>query len=440
MATKAADEKLFEGGRIFDGWNPPLEHHALLIRDGRVVRLAPAGEFGGYAGPRENLEGKTLLPGIIDCHVHLFLAGQVLFGFHMMKDDPDDCGEPCSMRMMSARFSRNYLNLERADLALAMLENAQANLRGGVTSVRDMCGKDNYEMQVRDAIAAGQHLGPTVSCAGKGITITGGHGWWSGREADGAEDMRRAVRENIKAGADFVKFVVTGGILTMGTDPNMTAFTQEEVEAGIGEALRLGKKAAAHAQGADGIARAVRAGATSIEHGFDLRDEVIADMIRRGVWLVPTLAIPDAFRENGSGFSTALREKGLKFADIHVDSVKRYYRAGGKIAMGTDTGFPYIYHGNNCRELSLMRSTGMAEIDVLRISTSNAAELCGFADRGRLAEGNWADLLVVNGNPFDDIERVADRRHHHAVYKNGFDVHSRIGRERARPWPTPFAR
>ena len=440
MGTTSVDEKLFAGGRLFDGVNAPIDGHALLMRDGRIARIAPEAEFAGYAGPREDIRGKTLLPGIIDCHVHIFLAGQIPFGFHMMLNEKDECGGLCSMRLMTGRFSRNYLDLDQADRTLAMLENAQANLRGGVTSVRDMCGRDFYELKVRDAIDAGQHLGPTIKCAGKGITITGGHGWWSGLEADGADGMRRAVRENIKAGSDFIKFVVTGGILTMGTDPLRTAFTQEEIEAGVGEARRLGKKAAVHAQGNDGISRAIRAGATSIEHGFELRDETIEEMIKLGVVLVPTLAIPDAFRESGKGFSPAMRDKGLKFADMHVDSVKRYYAAGGKLAMGTDTGFPYIYHGNNARELFLMCEAGVSPLDSLRAGTSSAAELCGFDQRGRLAEGYWADLLIVNGDPTADITRVSDRANHHAVYKNGFDVHSRLGTEAARPWPTPFSR
>ena len=437
---KPVDEKLFSGGRIFDGWNAPLEHHAVLIRDGRIAHLAPASAFDGYAGPREDLAGKTLLPGIIDSHVHIFLAGQVPFGLHMMKDDPDDCGIPCSARLMHPRFSRNYLDLDEAELALAMLENAQAALRGGTTSVRDMCGKAYYEMKIRDAIGAGQHLGPTIACAGKGITITGGHAWWAGRQADGPDDMRRAVREQLRAGADFVKLIVTGGILTVGADPNLTAFTPEEIQAGIGEARRLGKKAAVHAQGAEGIASAVVAGATSIEHGFDLRDETIEMMIARGVTLVPTLAIPEAFRANGDAFPAFMTEKALRFAEMHVASVKRFYHAGGRIAMGTDTGFPFIYHGDNCRELALMHAAGMSTLDVLRASTANAAELCDFAERGRLATGHWADLLIVHGDPFSDIACVADRRHHHAVYKNGFEVYSRLGRERARPWPTPFSR
>jgi imidazolonepropionase-like amidohydrolase len=229
--------------------------------------------------------------------------------------------------------------------------------------------------------------------------------------------------------------IVTGGILTAGTDPNITQFTPEEIEAGVREAARFGKKVACHAQGADGIARAVAAGATSIEHGFDLRDETIEQMLVQGTWLVPTLSITAKRPGEDENF---VSEKRLRFTELHRSSVRRFHAAGGRIAMGTDTGFPYCYHGDNARELAYMTDVGMSPLNVLRAATASGADLCGFEKRGRIAPGNFADLLVVNGDPFENIGCVADRRHHDAVYKNGHHVYSHLGTTAARPWPTPF--
>ena len=307
------------------------------------------------------------------------------------------------------------------------LELAQATLRGGVTAVRDLAGRDYLEIAVRDSINAGYQLGPTIRCAGKLICMTGGHGWYMGRETDGPIDVVKAVRENIKAGADLIKFIATGGVATPNVDPLLAQLTLDELTTGVAEARRFGRKSTAHAQGAPGIRNAIDAGVASIEHGFQLTDELIADMKTRGIYLVATLAALDRTLSRPDALPDYIAEKARRFYDMHRDSVIRYHRAGGRLAMGTDAGTPFNFHGENAQELKLMVDLGISPLDALRSATANAADLIGFTDRGRIADGHWADLVLVQGNPAEDIRAVTDRANHRLVLKAGIDVHATLG-------------
>lgn len=395
-------KSLYAGGLMFDGTNPPLEGRGVMVEGGRIVRVAPAGEFSGFAGKRVDTSGMTLMPGLIDCHVHLALPGE-------------------------ASVLGSFRSTTPQETVMRSLELAQATLRGGFTAVRDLGGREYLEIAVRDSCNAGYQLGPTIHCAGKVICMTGGHGWFMGREADGPLDVAKAVRENIKAGADHIKFIATGGVATPNVDPMLAQLTLEELTAGVAEARRFGRKSTAHAQGAPGIRNAIDAGVGSIEHGFQLTDDLIQDMKTRGVYLVATLAALDRTLSKPDVIPAYMREKGQRFHLMHLDSVLRFYKAGGLLAMGTDAGTPFNFHGENSQELKLMVDLGIAPLDALRSATGNAADLIGFTDRGRIAEGAWADLLLVQGNPAETIGAASDRANHRLVLKDGIDVHATLG-------------
>ncbi|HSC01319.1 MAG TPA: amidohydrolase family protein [Burkholderiaceae bacterium] len=401
---------LFQNGSIFDGAELLPSDWALLVEGEHIAAIGPQTGFAGYAGPRTDMSGQTLLPGLIDCHAHLTLSG-----------DLDGFGGALT------RFTR-------AGLTLRALENAQACLRGGVTALRDCGGVDHIEIAVRDACNSGRFLGPTIRVAGRCICMTGGTNAAVARIADGPDEIVAAVREQVHAGCDCIKLMATGGVLSPGTDVDDAQYTQAELEAGVAEARRLRKPVASHAIGAAGILNAARAGVDSIEHGVFLTDEGIREMLERRVFLVPTLAaITQIVANLGSGFSPEVVAKANKVARAARQSVKRYYEAGGRIAMGADTGTPFNPHGDNARELQYMVEAGMAPADALKAATANAADLLRLSTRGHLKAGFVADLLLVDGDPTRDIERAADRTHHRAVFKAGRCVHERTDRRQPHP-------
>lgn len=387
---------LFTGGMIVDDGAVLPAGHAVLVEGEVIADLAPESRFAGYSGQRIELSGATLLPGLIDCHVHL------CFG-----------AEADVMPLLS--------QLRPADFALRALANAQAALRGGITTVRDLGGHDYAEIAVRNSIKQGRHTGPTILCAGKMICITGGHGWFVGIEADGADGCVRAVRTNIKAGADWIKFMATGGVLTAGIDPLLAHQTMDESAALVREAHRLGKRTACHATGAAGILQAVLAGTTSIEHGFELTDEIIDEMLKRGTFLVPTLSAMACAHGHGekARLPPYVVDRVETFRERQRESARRFYKAGGRIAMGTDAGTPFNAHGANANELAHMVEIGIRPRDAIRIATSGSAGLLDLPDRGRIAAGKRADLLIVKGNPLENIAAVSDAANHLAVVKDG---------------------
>lgn len=387
-------QQLYIGGTILDGEGGMLEGHGLLVEGERIARLAPAAEFEGFAGETVDTAGMTLLPGLIDCHVHLCLGAE---------------GDPGTAQG----------KLSPAQLAMRCLERAQATLAGGVTAIRDCGGKDYIEFAVRDACNAGIQQGPTIMASGRVICMTGGHGNRSGRIADGVDEVVKAVREQVHAGCDLIKIMATGGVMTPGVDPQDAHYSAEEMAAGIAEGHRFRRTCASHAQGEEGILNAVRGGVDSIEHGFFLTEKAIEEMLARGTYLVATLAALRNILNNGHLVPAYAIEKSRKYGEFHVESVKRFYAAGGKMAMGTDAGTPFNKHGENAQELRFLVEVGVRPMDAIVMATRNGAELMRQEQRGSLAEGKFADLLAVHGDPLADIEAVADARNHALVVKNG---------------------
>ncbi len=385
---------LIRNGQVVDGTGVAFTDHGVLVNKDKIERFAPVGEFDGFDGQIIDLNGDTLLPGLIDCHVHLCYAG-----------------EPNPGRAVE--------DMAPGEIAVRALSNAQDSVRGGITAVRD-CGGVNYlEFSVRDACNAGKFMGPTIRAAGRMICMTGGHGNRFGRVADGVDEVIKAVREQVHKGSDLIKIMATGGVMTPGVNPEDAHYSAEEMAAGISEGHRFHKTCASHAQGTEGILNAVRGGIDSIEHGIFMDEACVQEMVEAGTYLVPTVAALANIQSGADKVPAYVIEKTMRVAEAHERSIKMFYAAGGKIAMGTDAGTPFNLHGNNAQELRYMVEYGISPMDAIVFSTSNAADLMQLSDQGRVKYGARANLLAVGGNPLENIECVSERANHKFVMCGG---------------------
>jgi len=382
------ERTILAGATLIDGTGaPPVTGCSVVVEQGRIA--AVVADAAAPSGTTVRLDGLTLLPGLINCHVHLCLGGEADPAAVMLKEPP-------------------------ASTVIKAVLRARQTVEAGVTTVRDLGGRDYAELSVRDAVGAGLIPGPRMLCAGRGICITGGHGWHLiGREADGPDEVRKGVREQIKAGADVIKLFATGGVMTPGVDPNSAQLTLDEVRAAIEEAGRAGRRTAAHAQGADGIANCLEGGITTIEHGVFLNETHCRRMAQDGVALVPTLIAPEAIANGGvaAGIPEFAVRKSLAIRDRHVESFQMAMRLGVPIAAGTDAGTPLNGHGTMVPELELMVKGGMAPLAVIHAATATAAHALGLEqETGRVAPGLAADLLAVAGNPAERIQALDEVR------------------------------
>lgn len=386
---------LYSGGHLFNGTGSVLTDHAVLVEGDSITDIGPSEKFADYQGETVDTTGGTIMPGMADCHVHILYKG-------------------------GPRAAAESEGLNPAEITLNGLENAQSTLKAGITAIRDCGGQDYLEFPIRDACNSGRFMGPNMMASGRMICMTGGHGNRFGRVADGCDEVVKAVREQVHAGCDLVKIMATGGVMTKGVDPEDAHYTAEEMAAGIHEANRFHRTTASHAQGAEGIMNAVNGGITSIEHGIFMDQECLDAMLERGTYLVPTLAaVKNILLNKDKGIADYVVEKAMRVFERHKESFKMFYKAGGKIAMGTDAGTPFNLHGQNSQELSHMVDCGMSALDSLISATSVAHQLMQFEDRGQLKAGFKADMVIVNGNPEEDIQMAADPANHRAVYKNG---------------------
>ncbi|SFR70207.1 metal-dependent hydrolase family protein [Halogeometricum limi] len=336
-----------------------------------------------------SLPGYAVLPGLVDAHVHFSLSGE--------------------------RSVEDVVGMTDAELALAEARNARRTLESGVTGVRVMGARD-VDVHVRDAIEAGDVPGPRTVANCRSITVTGGHGHHLGREITGADDARRAVREQVKLGADFIKFMTTGGVTTPGSDPHAVAMTEAEVHALVDEAHRRGVHAATHVHGAAGARVALEAGVDTVEHGTFLDEETVELFAAHDATLVPTLSAPYHIVRN---IETATEDAARKTRDVyerHLESFEMAVDAGVRIAGGTDAGTPFNYHGANATEVEFMAKYGMSAEEAIRAMTQTAADVVGLEGSGTLEPGTYADLLVVEGDPTEDLTRL---NHPTAVLKGG---------------------
>ena len=379
----------------------PVQGAVLAIREGKVLYVGPASGWSD-AGAGDVLEldlnGQFVLPGLIDCHVHLSGSGEADSQF----------GAPTGQ------------------MALKILKNAQRNLAAGITTVRDLGGWSELEFDVRRAIKRGEFAGPRMCLAGRFISITeAGAEYYLGmyRVADGVDEVRKAVREQVKNGADWIKMGVTGAVLVESGVPGTTHFNEDEVCALVEEAKKFGKRVAAHAHGIDGIRKAVQAGINTLEHGTYLYQDslVIQHMAQHGIYLVPTLKVGwDIIHAKDSSIPLWIMEKNKATQGEAAMSLKLAYDAGVPIAMGSDVGTPLNFHGENALEVYWMQQAGLSAMDALVSATGNAARALGWESwLGTLEEGKVADLIVHEENPLEDFHLLADKTNLQFVLKDG---------------------
>lgn len=387
----------FTEASVFIGDGRILENSSVLIEDGRIVKVAEDLFDLPPETRRISMEGKFLLPGLIDCHVHLCLNGST---------DP----------VGTAMGQNKYF------LAFQAAESARRTIMAGVTTVRDLGSVDEITFGLREAVATGVAVGPRVVSAGRLICMTGGHGWPFGRQADGPHEVRKAAREQILAGADVIKIMATGGVMTPGVQPGSPQFTEEEMRAAIEEAHKAGRKTATHAMGVQGVLNALRAGIDSIEHGCYLDDEAISIMAENQVFFVPTLSPLLNIERHGTeaGIPAYMVEKTIGVKQAHLESIRKARKAGVPFGIGTDAGTPFNFHGRNAQELVYSVEHGFSPTEALMNATSNAAKCLGLeSDLGLIEEGKLADLIVVDGNPLDDISLLTRQESIKLVMQGG---------------------
>lgn len=384
--------------RVLDGRGARLERMTLLVEDARILAVGPV---RSTPVPRSftdlDVGGMTVLPGLIDCHVHLCLGGEPDVVAAIQEDAPG-------------------LTLLKAT------RYAQATLAAGFTTVRDLGFRDHGVFALQRAIDADLIPGPRIVASGVAICMTGGHARFIGREADGPDAVTAAVRAQLAAGAEVIKVIASGGVLTPGTSPDQAQFTVEELRAAVQEAQRAGRRVAAHAHGASGMKQAIEAGVHSIEHATLLDDDAATAMIQRGVYMVPTLsalATTAACPLHG-GVPASAVQKAKQMRARHEASFRAALRRGVRIALGTDAGTPFNYHGENAQELDRMVTLGMSPMEAIVSATSGAAELLGLSDTvGALEPGRQADLLIVDGDPSRRIGVLRDRDRLAGVMQRG---------------------
>jgi imidazolonepropionase-like amidohydrolase len=385
------------GGLVDTVAGDVLEERALVLEGDRIADVVAAAD--APAVETIDLSDRTVLPGLIDCHAHLI-------------------GEVDSGRGYAHLVERTF-----AEEALTGVWNARQTVLAGFTTVRDVGTFHAFtDLALRDAIAASRILGPRMACAGAYVTAPGGGGDITGLPpgveappelcagvSKGADEVRANARRILDGGADLIKVIATGAVMTSGTDPGRPELTEDEIRAAVEVAEARGTHVAAHAHGAEGAKRAIRAGVRSIEHGSLIDDETIELMVERGTYLVCDMFDGDWMIERGPelGYSDEVLRKTELTNDAQRENFAKAVRAGVRIAYGTDSG---IYpHGLVARNLAYHVRFGQTPMEAIRSATIVAAELLGWDDRvGSLSPGRFADLVAVQGDPLADVTLLED--------------------------------
>ncbi len=393
-----AQRTLVHAGRLIDGRaDTPALRRTLVIEGGRIVAVESGLRSPAAGETVLDLRDATVLPGLMDMHVHL-----------TSETSPTSYLE---------RFTLND-----ADFAFKGAVNARKTLLAGFTTVRDLGGKPSVVVALRNAIARDQVPGPRIFAATGGLASTGGHGdpsnglnedlaWQPSAEdgvVNGVEDARTAVRQRYKQGADLIKITATGGVLSLASSGQNAQFTEEEIRAIVSTARDYGFHVAAHAHGTEGIKRAIRGGVTTIEHGTFMDQEAFELMKQHGTIYVPTISAGRFVAEMAKVpgfFPEVVRVKAAQIGPVIQETFAAAYQAGVTIAFGTDCGV--CPHGDNAREFQYMVEGGMPAMAAIRSATVTTAELLGIGDEvGTLEPGKQADLIAVRGDPLADITEL----------------------------------
>ncbi len=346
----------------------------VAIEDGEIVSVGDVSD----ADEELDVSGKFVAPGLIDSHIHSSMDGR-----------PDVTSLNSDSEMM---------------LSYRAVSNLRDALHSGVTTVRDLGSPTTLALDAADAVEAGLIEGPRIVACGQNVVMTGGHGHWNGREADGEAEVKKAVREQLKRGADVVKCMATGGVLTDGAITGSPELDESELTTLVETAAAKHVPTAAHAHGTEGIKNAVRAGISSIEHGTFMDREAAEMMADRGTYWVPTAKASDGIVEHGT--EAGIPEYAVEKAEDAIGSVADAFEyamdADVPIAMGTDAGTPFNFHADIPEELELMVEYGMSPEAALEAATVNAADLLGLSNVGLVEEGYRADLLVLDSDPRED--------------------------------------
>ncbi|MBI2516195.1 MAG: amidohydrolase family protein [Opitutae bacterium] len=395
-AALAPAKTLIHAGALIDGRSDTVRHTVTVTVEGDRIAAITDGYTAPAAGDTVvDLRNATVLPGLMDMHVHL-------------------TGE-----QSPTSYSEQFF-LNPADFALRSTVYAKRTLLAGFTTVRDLGASDNLNNSLRDAIAKGWVVGPRIFSTGKALATTGGHGDPTNGVNDalkgdpgpkdgvlnGPDDARKAVRQRYKDGADLIKVTGTGGVLSLAKNGLNPQLTEEEFRAIVTTAHDYGMKVAVHAHGDEGMKRAVRAGVDSIEHGTYMSDETIALMKEHGTYFVPTLSAGRFVLEKAKidgYFPAVVRPKAAMIGPLMAATFQRAYQAGVKIAFGTDEGV--APHGENAKEFAFMVEAGMPPMKAIQSATLEGARLIGVEqDLGTVEPGKIADLVAVPGDPLANIK------------------------------------
>lgn len=400
---------ILEGGNLIDGIRREERKDSLVIIEGN--KIIYAGERSGapaIKGQRWNVSGQTVLPGLIDAHTHLTLPETV-------------------------NTNQDLVNVSLPALTIQAALFARRTLENGFTTIREVGSIGHIDIFLRNAIQAGQLVGPRIMASGKGISMTGGRGCFPryppwvksevgsyGEEADGVGAVLAATRRQIDMGADGIKFFATGGACDMTGKMDRQEFSPEEMAAIVGEAHRAGRIVTAHAIGLRGIKAVIAAGVDGVDHAVFADEECLKAMKERRIFLVSTLAFYYRMAHwTGGGEAQFVVENCSRVHQAQMALMARAREWGIDIVVGTDAGGPLTRHGENALELELLTQAGLSPMEAIMASTSVAARTLGLGDRGTIEEGKLADLLVVEGDPLKNIALLQDPQNIKIVMKDG---------------------